>query len=318
MSTSVPASSQVYYKDIYWNDHQIIREFIGRRIGGGMPREQLWWHRHFFEAYLQNKPAKRALILNCGNGWVERELFDLGIIESAVGFDYSPELLGQAESSRGERKLTYFIADCNTVDFEPESFDLIINYAAMHHVQWIDRLQRLVAQALTPDGYFVNFDYVGPHRNQYGEELFSRMQEINALLPAQFCKKPFLHPDLQAMLASDPTEAIHSELIFETFDRYFYSLERKDFNGAIAYQIMHNNYELFMEHIANSNETVQFLLECDELSSEYGQVPPLFSFFIGRPRKSALGAANSAQLTAWTQEELERETLATNAGGRYL
>src|SRR5271157_412713 len=41
-------------------------------------------------------PFDRALFVNCGNGWVERALFQSGTIRSAVGFDINGELLSQA------------------------------------------------------------------------------------------------------------------------------------------------------------------------------------------------------------------------------
>lgn len=317
MITSVPPSAQVYYRDKYWNDHQLIRDFFLRRMSGGLPAALRCWHQYFLEDYLDNKPAKRALFLNCGNGWVERELYDAGLFESGVGFDYSPELVAQAETEAGKRNIVYFVADCNAVEFEAETFDLVVNYAALHHVQWIDRMQRLVARTLTADGHFVNFDYIGPHRNQYGRKLFGRMEQVNTLLGPQFCAVPFNHPSLDAMLAADPTEAIHSELILETFARYFYTLERRDLNGGIAYQIMHNNHELFLEGIKSARQCVEFLLEVDELGSEFAEIPPLFSFFIGRPKKALFTAFGEARLAEWTREEAEREAAAAKNGGRY-
>jgi SAM-dependent methyltransferase len=316
MSTT-PNSAAVYYSDKYWNDHQLTRDLFTRRMSGGSTTPHKWWHAYLFEEFLKNKPAKKALILNCGNGWVERELYDLGIFESAVGFDYSEDLLTTARTLGGNRSLSYFQADCNKVEFEPDSFDLVINFAAMHHVQLINRMNCLIANALSPNGYFVNFDYIGPHRNQYGGKLFGTMEEINQILPDGFRASPFIHPCLTSMLAADPTEAIHSELVMPMFYRYFYPLERRDLNGGIAYQIMHNNRELFLNKIALATECVKFLLEADEVYSNFELVPPLFSFFIGRPKKELFAPNKKDLLNEWKEEETKREQSALKNGGIY-
>ena len=232
MSSSVPQSAAVYYRDKYWNDHPYTHAYNRRRFDGIKGVRS--WGEYFLAEYLNNTPVDKALFLNCGNGWVERELYDLGLFRSAVSFDYSQELLVQAKELAEARPIDYFQCDCNKVDFEENQFDLVINYAAMHHVQWIDRLNRIIAKTLKEDGYFVNCDYVGAHRNQYGKAHFSRMQAVNGILKGDLRAEPFVHPDLAGMIHCDPTEAIHSELIFKMFYRYFYPLERKDMYGGIA------------------------------------------------------------------------------------
>ena len=42
---------------------------------------------------------QRALILNCGNGWVERVLVEHGLVREAVGIDYSTDLLEEARAA---------------------------------------------------------------------------------------------------------------------------------------------------------------------------------------------------------------------------
>lgn len=311
---AVPNSEQVYYRDKYWNDHELVLEYLKRLIACGNQQHPEWWPQHIFRHYLNQKPRPKALFLNCGNGWVERELYDLGCFVEATAFDYSDTLLQEAEKLKGERKITYLQADCNKVTFPENEFDLVFNVAALHHVQLLNRMLRTLLHALKPDGLFISFDYVGAHRNQYDHALWSDMQYVNMLLPAQFQKNPLPYPHLETMLSSDPTEAIHSELILEFFERYFYTLERKDLNGAIAYQIMHNNHALFTDHpLAQS--TVKFLIEMDELYSSIGERPALFSFWVGQPKKSVLN--RSELLQKWENEEQSREERAAQNGGRY-
>ena len=313
--SQVPVSESVYYKDVYWNDHAKTQEYFARIILNGRNSNPEWWPKHFLKYFVNGKAFSRALIINCGNGWVERQLYDLGIFKSAVAFDYSEELLNQAKKAADLRAIEYIQADCNKVEFEEDSFDLIVNVAAMHHVQLIDRMHRLLAKALRPEGYFLNFDYVGPHRNQYGKEHFEIIKTVNNLLPLGFANKNLFHPHLETMLHVDPTEAIHSELTMECFNRYFSTEERLDLNGAIAYQIMYNNQALYQENLPSANKAVQFLLEMDELYTHYYNLPALFSYYVGRPKKQVL--KDKLLLETYTKEEKMREEFAALNGGKY-
>jgi len=310
-----PNSAEVYYKDLYWNDHELTLEYMYRLIAAGLRKESKWWPAHFLERYLEGKPVEKALFINCGNGWAERELFWLGLFRSADAFDYSEELLTQARTSAAGLPINYFQADCNKVELAVNHYDLVVNVAAMHHVQYIDKLTRLLATSLKPEGHFVSFDYVGPHRNQYSEEHFSTMASINSRLPRNMRRKPFLAPHLPTILHMDPTEAIHSELVLPMFERYFYTVERKDLNGAIAYQIMHNNPALVRDQNSESLKCVELLLELDQLYSSILDFPTLFSFFVGKPRKELL--KDEVLMRKFLAEEEARENTAKAQGGLY-
>ena len=52
------------------------------------------------------------------------------------------------------------------------------------------------------------------------------------------------YPHLPTMLHDDPTEAIHSELIVETLQRYFHVERFVPLGGAIAYPLLTFNARL--------------------------------------------------------------------------
>lgn len=314
--SQVPTNSNVYYREQYWNDHHLTLDQFNRIVAdvpydGPMP----FWMDHVKRHYFSKAPAQKALFINCGNGWAERDLYDKGIFSYGVGFDYSEKLLAEAREKARHRSIEYICSDCNLIDFPENSFDLIVNVAAMHHVQYIDRMNRLLSKVLMPNGIFVNFDYVGPHRNQYSTHHFEAMKAINQALPNALQNKELSPAHLETMLAVDPTEAIHSELVLSMFERYFIPIDRKDLNGAIAYQILYNNTELLDLHTPAVEQYVQSLLELDELYTVHGDLPPLFSFYVGKPRKSIL--KEKALLEKFTNEEAAREEYASQHGGRY-
>ena len=154
----MPENSTVYYKGSYWNDYAPTREYINTAISGNGSVD---WS-HYFRSKV-NKSFRKALILNCGNGWVERYLHKQGLFQSAIGVDYSRELLDIAISAAESQGLPieYFQADTNSGIFPAHQYDLVINHAAAHHITRIDRVFRALANRLSEDDLFVSFDYVG-------------------------------------------------------------------------------------------------------------------------------------------------------------
>ena len=91
-------NSDVYYADTYWNNFPVVRARINERISGDPDRQ---WFEHFAE--VTGRVFRRALILNCGNGWVERVLVEHGLVHEAVGIDYSTDLLEERRGPRRQR-----------------------------------------------------------------------------------------------------------------------------------------------------------------------------------------------------------------------
>ncbi len=139
--------------------------------------------------------------------------------------------------NRNGRNISYFQADVNQIDFKPDQFDLVINVAALHHVQYINRLCLVLSKAIREKGCLVSFDYIGLERNQYPRSMWKLVNRFNTVLPEELRRPNLAYPHLPSLLESDPSEAIHSNLIIETLDRYFELLECHHAGGGIAYEI---------------------------------------------------------------------------------
>ena len=75
-TTTVPREDREYYDSIsFWNYFAAVYRRLNARATGDP--DAFWWQalqrdgRHF----------TRGLILNCGNGWVERDLLRAGLVE---------------------------------------------------------------------------------------------------------------------------------------------------------------------------------------------------------------------------------------------
>jgi len=311
MKTVVNENSSVYYKGSYWNDLPVVKKYMYKNFTGD---ENVAWMEDFRERFCKT-PFKHGLAINCGNGWVERQFIDSNIVSKVTAFDYSTDLLKLAEEEKGDRNIEYFQADVNKLELEENKFDLVINVAALHHVQYINRLSRVLCGALKEDGYVVNFDYIGPHRNQFPLRQRYHIKRGNRMLPAPMQKKPLIMPHLPTMLHGDPTEAIHSELIIDSLSRYFDITERHDTGGGIAYYLLTHNDNLNKFPLEESEPFILKLLEEDWRLCTKGAVPHMFSYFIARPRKESL--SDTRKIARYQRQENRREEKAARRYGTY-
>lgn len=311
MKTVINLNSDVYYKGIYWNDFQKIQEYMCENFTGDKSK---YWIEDFKERYAV-KPFEHALFINCGDGRFERQFIDENIAKKVTAFDISPDLISQAKKERGRRNITYLIVDANKVKFGEDQFDLVVNIAALHHVQYINRLCYILARAIKPGGYLVNFDYIGPHRNQYPFIQWLLAKSVNGKLSADVRQTPMLYPHLPTMLDTDPTEAIHSDLIIRTILRYFTIKERHDTGGGIAYLLLTHNAKLNRVSQIKLNRMIKKVLKYDQRYTRAKLVPTLFSYFIASPNKKLL--IIKKRINSYQRIENTREKAAFYRRGVY-
>ena len=301
----------VYYQGKYWNDLPAVREYLNSRATG-VPT--LNWI-----DYLKSvRPGgfNSVLVLNCGNGWVERELLSSGLARHAVGIDISEEFLEQAQGAAALAGLNadYFCMNINHGTLPGGSYDLVLNHAAGHHIAYVDRVLRQIAHAIDPEGLFVSWDYTGPHRNQYGARAWEKVVEVNSQLPKDL-QADLQYPHLPTMLIDDPSEAIHSELFLKVKNRYFDFVYEKRIGGAIAYPLLTFNRNIFGAQPEYSSKYVTTILQEDANDADLYPDDNLFSFIIARVRD--LKSISQPFLDQWTTEEEKREAEAKMTGGRY-
>lgn len=307
-----PRDDHPYYRDRYWNEHPLVVEHLNRRATG--VAHPGWMH-HLL-GLRDGRPFRRALILNAGNGWVERALVELGIVETAIGLELRPDFVAEATAAARAAglPLEYRAGDINTDPLDDAGIDLVVNHAAAHHIARVDRVFRRIARLLPPDGTFVSWDYVGPHRNQYRARAWEAVHELHRRLPDDL-RAPLEYPSLPAMLTDDPSEAIHSELILPTVQRYFEIDHLRLLGGAIGYPLLTHNAPLLDAPRHRSDPVVQAILEADEADLAAHPEDNLFAYVVAHPDHGRLD--DHEALARWTAEEDEREAAAAARGGRY-
>lgn len=302
-------NEKVYYHGIYWNDYEHVRKYNNRMSTGN--ESVVWWDSLLS---LNEDPFEHALIINCGNGWVERDLFLHKVIQQATGIDISAELLrkAQEEAIKDNLPFRYYLHDANSHDSLPQGdWDLILNFAALHHVAYIDRFLRKIANRCG-SCLFVSMDYVGPHRNQYPKKLWAKAQAVNLQLPGEI-RQNFQYPHISTMLKLDPSEAIHSELIQTHIERYFSWVWKQNLGGAIAYLILTHNHQFYHSKTDQKSNILEFLIQEDyDFTMKH---PEMNLFLYGGARVK--GEIPEENLTEYTKVEQAREEKAKENGGMY-
>jgi 2-polyprenyl-3-methyl-5-hydroxy-6-metoxy-1,4-benzoquinol methylase len=133
-----------------WDDHQMHHILFGEALA-------------FFMAEVGRLRSAHTLDLGCGAGWLSLELARAGL--HVTGIDVSE---GQIDVARRyaasiERpstfgSLQYAVADLSRLDLEPNRYDVITAWGALHHISDLDHLLRQVSRALKPEGVFLVYD----------------------------------------------------------------------------------------------------------------------------------------------------------------
>jgi len=264
-----------HYSEKYWNDLETVIKYKNKLATGN---ENTHWVKDILERFKEYLPFENVLVVGCGNGWLERQLYDLGIGKHFDAFDMSEKYINEAEELKESRDIDYFLDDINSmIKIEDNKYDAVFNFAVLHHATEVDNALHKLAKCLKSTGLMFNEEYVGPARNQYSDEHLNLMMEVMSDLPEKFrTKVKSLRPPLENFRV-EPSEAIHSDLILPLIPKYFDIVYQRNLNGGIAYQILHNNIDEF-EDTGNpeSEKWLDYLLKHDVKLTEEGKVPVLF------------------------------------------
>ena len=271
-----------HYSEKYWNDLEIVTKYKNKLA---TDNENTHWVKDILERFKEYLPFENVLVVGCGNGWLERQLYDLGIGKHFDAFDMSEKYINEAKELKQSRAIDYFLDDINSMSkIEDEKYDAVFNFAVLHHVTEVDNALKKLAKCLKTNGLMFNEEYVGPARNQYSDQHLKHMLEVMSDLPEKFrTKVKFLRPPLENFRV-EPSEAIHSDLILPLIPKYFDIVYQRNLNGGIAYQILHNNIQEYENPNSESEKWLEYLLKEDSKLSKENKVPILFWYGVCKPK----------------------------------
>ncbi|WP_233589961.1 class I SAM-dependent methyltransferase [Acidovorax sp. FJL06] len=247
----------------HWTDLEDVRTCINQRVTGCPDTSPLAW---FFRTVgaSRTRPLRRALVVGCGTGQLEREIARAGWVEKIVASDLSAKALALARKQAVEWPfIEYVQADMNQIPvgtdpFLPGSFDAVLGVSSVHHCSELEHLYESLAVLLKPSGWLFLDEYVGPDRFQWSNEQLGFINRLADLLPEQLMttlsgqlKRNFRAPTVEEVIAVDPSEAVCSSNLLPLVGRYFQLVEVRPYGGALLHLLLAETAQNFASESAS-------------------------------------------------------------------
>lgn len=276
----------------YWTNNTIVTRHVYRLISRTGERHWLPWT--FHEHFPPGKRFARALSVCCGDGAHEIALYKTGKVDFIHGFDISEGAVRQARDRFEKENVPedcyrFDVRDANQLELHGQ-YDLVLSGGAIHHVSNLEGLLSTLARSLTPDGYMVLVEFVGPTRFQWTDEQIAVINRILQAIDPAYLKNheraTFERPTVEDMIALDPSEAVRSEEILDAIDRYFDVELQRPYHGTIIHQL----YPLLNNQLTNKQDPgfdsiVRLVLVMEDLLISSGMLKPDFVYMICRPKR---------------------------------
>ena len=108
----------------YWAMNNPLRAFVQRHYEA--PRMMR----------LARNKAGKVLEIGCGQGAGARIIYDLLNLDEYVGIDLDPRMIRRAEKRAGILPNARFVqGDVSSLEFPDACFDIVVNFAMLHHVR---------------------------------------------------------------------------------------------------------------------------------------------------------------------------------------
>lgn len=278
----------------HWTHLDEILQLINRRVSGDPAIKPLaWFGQHLAEAGCL--PLGRALVLGCGQGYLEREMHGLGLAREIVAFDLSPKVLEVARKNcAGLEGITHVQASMDALPvgqwpFMPGSFDAVLGVSSVHHCSQLHHLYAAVAQLLAPGGWFYMDEYVGPDRFQYSDSNMGQLKALADLLPDRLLttrgghvRRDFRAPTVAEVIAVDPSEAVCASGILPLLPDYFQVVAQRPYGGSLLHMLLADVAQNFQ--VPEAKPWLQALMDAEDDLERLGQLEHHFSCAIARKR----------------------------------
>jgi SAM-dependent methyltransferase len=278
----------------YWQSHPVTLRHINRLITGD--EEESWLA--FTKYRFLPEGGGHGLSLGCGHGWTERDAIQLGLCRSFDALDISEEALvvarREARTVGLQGLIMYQQADLNTVELEPDVYDIVIASQVLHHVQALEHLLDEIAAALSPRGLFVVNEYIGPARFQWLDKTQALMNRILEILPEELrvnpvnglVKEKIERASAEEIARVDPSESIRSDEIVELLRSRFDVLYRADFGGTLLQFLLADIAANFRRDESKDVALLDLMSLFEEVLIAERVIPSDFAYFVLRARPS--------------------------------
>jgi SAM-dependent methyltransferase len=260
-----PSNFPATVSDLFWARPKVIREYLHEMASGDPHCDWVTWMMHRY-AVGQNLSA---LVLGCGDGWMELALASRPEVARVTGVDLSREALARAEESARTggyaEKIRHLPINLDSEALPGGPYDLIFAHDVIHHVRDLHGLFSRISDALAPAGVLLFCEYVGPRRFQYDERRREMIGEFLRALPERYRRLPHtgglateaVRTDPGELARQDPSEAVRSDEILPVARQTMRILDEIPYGGSILNPLL---YEI-VANFEDGNEADEAILK---------------------------------------------------------
>lgn len=188
----------------------------------------------------------RALVLGCGEGWLERALAQHAWIAHIDACDFAAEAVERARKV-APAKVDYHVLDLNR-DAIDGTYDVIIASSVLHHIDNLEHAYAQIERALKPEGTLIVNEYVGPKRFQYSDDVHALIHKLLHALPPHLRRSSMTgytyeekaRPTVEEMTRNDPSEAVRSDEVMSCLAERFDVVEQRDLGGTLLQHLLYD------------------------------------------------------------------------------
>ena len=141
-------------------------EFTGERFTPECVREIWYEHMHRYAFASQFIADKKVLDAACGEGFGSFLLADKA--QSVIGVDISKQAVSHATERYQADNLSYQVADCQDLPFEDDSFDCIVSFETLEHLEQQSEMLAEFRRVLSKQGFLM---ISSPDKAVYTDEM---------------------------------------------------------------------------------------------------------------------------------------------------
>lgn len=146
-------------------NHPLLLAYKARMLGG---KTQTSHYADWTDFLLKEfGPRKSCYSLGIGMGRVENYLINAAFCRTFNTMELAANAVASAKSRTPELNAT--TGDLNFLELPKNAYDFILCHGVMHHLINIEHVMDQVNNALTDDGIFLIYEYIGPNRWQFPE-----------------------------------------------------------------------------------------------------------------------------------------------------
>ncbi len=288
----------------YWMAHPMVQARINTLISGDPHCDAYGRLERLYRERRWTLPVRHAVSLGCGFGNLERVLLTRGLVGRITAYDLAEGAINQArilaEQAGLADRLTYAVADLDTLNLEPGSADAVFAHQAVHHVADLEHLYASVYTALRRKGVFHLHEYVGPNRFQWTDAQIRLVNEFMDALPPRLRRLPDFMPkgpmqrlSVAEMIASDPSEAIRSGDLVAALAPWFEIVEERRIGGTLLHLALGDIAQNFDPADARDKDILLDLFAREDQAMAEGLIDSDFVVLTAVPRQRRMSAAPS-------------------------